>query len=192
MAKKKADAPPADPQEARYNEMMTLIRRAENGDESAMKDLRAVYDEVPILWEQTGDMAAQVLRTLARRMAGKNLVVQESIQRKCKTMRAELAGANPTPLESLLADRIVVCWLTLQQAEFNYASADSMTLDQAAFAQKRISAAHNRYLTAIRTLAQVRRLAVPVVQVNVAQAGARQLNVATPGPVLGDAPGEDG
>ena len=192
MPKKKADAAPVDPEEARYNEMMSLIRRAENGDESAMKELRAVYDEVPVLWEQTGDMAAQALRSIARRIGGKNLVVQESIQRKCKTLRADLAGANPTPLESLLADRIVVCWLALQQAELSYSSADSLTLDQAAFTQKRISAAHNRYLTAIRTLAQVRRLAVPVVQVNVAQAGARQLNVAAPGPVLGDAPGEDG
>lgn len=188
MAKKKVDAPPADPQEARYNELMALVRRAENGDESAMQSLRQEYDQVPVIWEQTGDLAAQLIRSLARRMGGKNLVVRESIEQKCKTMRGQLAGPNPTPLESILAERIVACWLTLQQAELSYASADSMTLDQAAYAQKRISAAHNRYLAAIKTLAVIRRLAVPVVQVNVAQAGARQLNVAAPGPVLGDAP----
>ncbi len=50
-----------------------------------------------------------------------------------------------------------------------------MSLRQAEFHQKRISMAQNRYLAAIRTLAQVRRLGVPVVQVNIAE---QQVNVA--------------
>lgn len=175
MAKKKADAPPVDPKEARINEMMTLIRRAENGDESALESLRGTFQDAVILWDRAGDMASQVVHALTRRMTAKNLLVQEGIKRKYETMRAELAGPNPTPLESLLADRIAVCWVAVQEAELSYARADSMSLDQAAWAQKRISAAHNRYLTAIRTLAQVRRLALPMMQVNIAE---RQVNVA--------------
>jgi hypothetical protein len=50
-----------------------------------------------------------------------------------------------------------------------------LTLRQAEFHQKRITMAHNRYLSAIRTLAQVRRLGVPAVQVNI---GEQQVNVA--------------
>ena len=50
-----------------------------------------------------------------------------------------------------------------------------LTLGQAEFHQKRITKAHNRYLSAIRTLAQVRRLGVPAVQVNI---GEQQVNVA--------------
>ena len=49
-----------------------------------------------------------------------------------------------------------------------------MSLQQAAFHQARISKAQARYLAAIRTLAQVRRLGVPVVQVNI---GGQQVNV---------------
>jgi hypothetical protein len=49
------------------------------------------------------------------------------------------------------------------------------SLTQAVFHQHRITAAHNRYLSAIRTLAHVRRLQAPHVQVNIAE---QQLNVA--------------
>lgn len=54
-------------------------------------------------------------------------------------------------------------------------SMGDLTLRQAEFHQKRITKAHNRYLSAIRTLAQVRRLGVPAVQVDI---GDRQVNVA--------------
>jgi hypothetical protein len=34
---------------------------------------------------------------------------------KVQAMKTEFGGSNPTPLERLLVDRIVVCWLPLQQ-----------------------------------------------------------------------------
>ena len=49
---------------------------------------------------------------------------------------------------------------------------------EAQFYQRRLSLAQSRYLSAIRTLAQVRRLQVPAVQVNIAR---EQLNVAALG-----------
>jgi hypothetical protein len=42
-----------------------------------------------------------------------------------------------------------------------------LSLRQAEFHHQRISKAQARYLTAIRTLAQVRRLGMPAVQVNI-------------------------
>ena len=91
-------------------------------------------------------------------------------------MTRELAGHAPTPLEALLVDRIVVCWMHLHYAETIYVqNMQDYSLTQAAFHQHRITTAHNRYLSAIRALAQVRRLQVPTVQVNIAR---EQLNVA--------------
>ena len=43
--------------------------------------------------------------------------------------------------------------------------------------QKSIDRAHRRYLSAIKTLATVRKLALPVLQVNIAK---KQVNVASP------------
>ena len=47
------------------------------------------------------------------------------------------------------------------------------TVKQSEFFQRRQDRAHRRYLSAIRTLAQVRRLLLPPVQVNI---GAQQVN----------------
>ena len=50
-----------------------------------------------------------------------------------------------------------------------------MTFKQFEFHQRRIDAAHRRYLSALRTPAQIRKLALPAVQVNIAR---NQVNIA--------------
>ena len=123
--------------------------------------------------------AREALITLAS--GEKALFTQELCRKQCAALARDLAGADPTPLETLLVDRIVVCWLHLYYAETIYAqNLPVLSLMQTTFYQQRITAAHNRYLSAIRTLAQVRRLQAPNVQVNIAE---QQLNVAaiTPG-----------
>ena len=110
-------------------------------------------------------------------MSGKeNLGLPEIMQRKLDDMHRDIAGPEPSPLELLLAERVVMCWLHLYYAETVYIqNMDDLTIRQAEFHQNRITKTHNRYLSAIRTLAQVRRLGVPTIQVNVAE---QQVNVA--------------
>ena len=101
-----------------------------------------------------------------------------------RKLHAEMCGpddgisraASDTP-EKLLVDRIVLCWLHLHDAETLYAQNMRKPLDYPGdLSPTPVSRlAHNRYLSAIRTLAQVRRLQVPAVQVNIAE---KQLNVA--------------
>jgi hypothetical protein len=90
-------------------------------------------------------------------------------------MRTELSGPNPTPVERLLVERIVTCWLQLQDADLCFTQATDLSLRQGDYHQRRIDRAHNRFLTAVKALATVRRLAVPVLigQVNIAS---RQVN----------------
>jgi hypothetical protein len=96
--------------------------------------------------------------------------------RKLPLLKAELAGPDPTPLERLLADRVAACWLQLHYYEAILAqSLGNMTIAQGHYQQRRIDSAHRRYLAAIKTLALVRKLAVPVLQVNIAK---KQVNVA--------------
>ena len=84
-------------------------------------------------------------------------------------LRKEVAGDDPSPVERLLADRVALCWLALHDAEIRFAQAKDLTIKQAEFWQKRIDCAHRRYLSAIKTLATVRRLAFPALQVNIAR-----------------------
>jgi hypothetical protein len=50
-----------------------------------------------------------------------------------------------------------------------YASKESMSLELGSYYQRCISSAQKRHLAAIKTLALVRKLAVPVLQVNIAR-----------------------
>jgi hypothetical protein len=158
-------------------EVKALLQKAEKGDTTVLPTLRAYMDVTPGYWEKMGDMAHATRIGLIHLAAGeKNLVLQESITRKCAALTQELAGPTPAPLERLLVERIVLCWLHLHYAEALYIQIKDMSLRQAAFHQSRISKAQARYLAAIRTLAQVRRLGVPAVQINV---GGQQVNVAS-------------
>jgi hypothetical protein len=93
-----------------------------------------------------------------------------AIARKCAAFTKELAGPQPSPLERLLVERIAMCWLHLSYAEALYAqNIQVLSCQQAEHYERRLSKAQARYLSAIRTLAQVRRLGVPAVQVNIGQ-----------------------
>jgi hypothetical protein len=153
------------------DEVKKLLRKAEKGDITALPALRMWMDRTPGYWEEVGDMAKTARETLIRTLSGdKNLVVQEAHARKCAALTAELAGPQPSPLERLLVERIVLCWLHLHYDETLYVQhREKLTLRQDEFFQQRISKAQARYLSAIRTLAQVRRLGVPAVQVNIGQ-----------------------
>ena len=127
-----------------------------------------------------GDLARQAEDSLIAVAAGKNLAFKEALRRKRELMRAELAGANPTPVERLLAERVVACWLQVQDADVRYAQAKNLSLEWGKYYQQRMDRAHKRYLSAIKALAVVRKLALPVLQVNIAR---KQVNVAGACPI---------
>jgi hypothetical protein len=90
-------------------------------------------------------------------------------------MRVEVAGDNPSPLERLLAERVVATWLEVQLFEGLYAvGMKDGTSIQDDHRQKRLDRAHRRHLSAIRTLAQIRKLG-PAMQINIAE---KQINTA--------------
>ena len=86
------------------------------------------------------------------------------------TLRAELGGPQPSPLERLLVERIVACWLQVLIGEDSYARQlrrGDLSWATDSYHQRRLDQAQRRYLTAIKALAQVRRLLTPTV-VNIA------------------------
>jgi len=113
-------------------------------------------------------------------IATNNPIAQDLLHREINAMEKELCGAYPSPLERLLVERICVCHFQVQQAEitFTQKAKGSISLAHGDYYQRLIDRANQRYLAAIRALAQVRRLLTPVVQVNVAE---KQINLAGPG-----------
>ena len=156
--------------------MIELRVRSFLGDASVMPKLRKLFDEQPDRWEQAGNLSLHAQRSLQTLAAGNDRIAFEALERKANELRAEVAGPLPTPLEKLLADRIVLCWLDTHQADRDFARQvqSGVSLPLGDYLDRRRDRAHRRYLHAIRSLAQVRRLLGPSLQVNIAD---QQVNV---------------
>jgi len=154
-----------------------LVKRATKGDRTAMSELKELIGGQPAFWEEVGNLAIQAERSLVSVAAGDNLLLEEALYQKLEAIRTELAGPAPTPLERLLVERVVACWLQIYYADAVYAQGmnNSMSFEAGDYYQRRQDRGHHRYISAIRALAQVRRLLIPAVQVNV---GGQQVNVA--------------
>lgn len=159
--------------------MREFIERACEGDETALGVIRELLRQDPDLFVRSmgGDLANEAERCLVRKTAGKNLAFREALETKLKMLREELAGPSPSPIERLLVDRVVACWLQLSHADLLIAQAERITLQQGNYHQRQQDRAHRRYLSAIKTLATVRRLALPI-RVNVNVAGKVETTVA--------------
>jgi hypothetical protein len=81
----------------------------------------------------------------------------------------ELAGPNPTPIEASLAMAAALAHASLRHAEFKADNRGDMTFKQAEYDMRRVARLHARFLKTLVTLAQVRKLAIPAVQVNVGE-----------------------
>jgi len=155
-----------------------LVEKAGKGDKNALPEIRKILKESPDLAWQLRDISRVAEWHFIERMTKEeDFGSKMLLKRQLAAMREEIAGDNPSPLERLLAERIVLTWLQIQLFEDLYASSmsKSMTIAQGNYYQKRIDHVHRRHLSALRTLAQIRKLG-PAVQINI---GERQINTAS-------------
>lgn len=157
---------------------MALVRRGEKGEARAVAEVRAILKAHPTLWGSVNVNLSNAAReALLKAVTGTNELAADSIARNMETMKRKIVGENPSHLELLLADRIAMCWLRVQYAELSYASVvnKSVGFKQGDYLQRQAERAQAQYLAAIRTLAQVRKLGLPDVQLNI---GDKQVNIA--------------
>ena len=112
-----------------------------------------------------GDLARDVEGRFVRALTQDDLLVAEAVPAKTALSRERLAGPASGPLEALLAERVVLCWLQVHDAEVRYRhwhEHGKPTPQTSDFQQRRIDRAQKRYLAALKTLAVVRRLALPL------------------------------
>ncbi len=166
------------PKDADSKKLDALLRKSQAGDGKALREMVDLYGDREEFWLQVGDYAGMVQKRILESQVGSNLLLREGIERRLQSMRLELAGPEPSPLERMLVERVVACWLQVHAAEMQF-NRGGISFEQAEHDQRVIDRAHRRHLSAIKTLAVVRRLHLPAMQVNIAE---RQVNVAG-GPV---------
>jgi hypothetical protein len=146
---------------AHATELAELLKRAEHGDLGVLPALRQLLTDNPGLWKGYGDLAAQAEGALIRLAAGNNLLLSESLLRKLSTLKEELGGESPTPLERLLIERVTACWLQVNYLDALVAQAQGSSPERVKLLLTQQDAAHRRHLSAIKTLATVRKLLRP-------------------------------
>jgi hypothetical protein len=114
---------------------------------------------------------------------GKNEKAKAALREELRDFAAGLSGPSPSPIESVLAETAATCWFAIRLHEAQYADtikSEGMSLAHSEHAQRRIDQAHRRFLSTIKTLATVRRLALPALQINVARQQVNQVNAGAP------------
>jgi hypothetical protein len=159
-------------------ELEELSNKAGNGDREARLELRrALRRSSPGVVARCSDLAGNYRRILARTASAGDALLQGALEERMERMREEVAGESPSPLEILLAERVVSCWMLVELLEAlnsGYYVRDlpegGKRVDVRYFMQmvKILDRAYSRYLASIQTLARVRKLQAntPGIQVN--------------------------
>lgn len=174
-------------------ELRTLSARVEEGDKEARKELRQILEgSSSQLNAETANFTRRAEWMMVKTVSAGEPLMEEALTVRLERMRAEIAGETPTMLEALLAERVVACWLLVELLEALVGAQLSpdnkdrrVPMSFLKHAIKWQESAHRRYLSAIKTLVQIRKLG-PAVQINMVARGVRAFNLPTAGPCSGE------
>jgi len=139
----------------------------EKPDPKDLANLHAVLRAEPTLARVLFDLSATNTERVISALGGGDALVREALSVTVESMRDALGYQEAPALERGLIERVVTCWLRVEQ---------EVVIAHADWWERRMTAAHGRYLRAVESLARVRRLTRPsALQINV---GDRQVNVA--------------
>lgn len=168
-------ADPTKPVPKPADDLDRLLARARKGDRTALPAVRELLRNPAAVAALGGELAELAERSFVQAMSPDDLAFREAVARKLQLLKAELLGADPSPVDRLLVERVAACWLQVQDADVRAAQATGQSPKWFELYQRRMELANRRFLAAVKTLAQVRKLALPVLQVNIAK---KQVNVA--------------
>jgi hypothetical protein len=161
---------------AKLKELEALSNQAKDGDKEARKELRRVLRaSSPEIVARASDLARWGQKMIIPTAAGRDPLMEEALTVRLESMRLEIAGSYPTPLETLLTERIVSLWLLVETLDALVSGQLRTDLDVPRATPSYLrhifkwqDSANRRYLASIRELARVRKLQsnTPSVQVN--------------------------
>lgn len=152
-----------------------VLLAASRSEPNSREKVRDLLTRCPEWVERLGSLADDAERALIE-PSRDQVLLQESVRAELRSLREELRQPCDGALESLIVRRIALCWAALNTAEEQRACKWQQGISDASavFWDRHVSRLHSDFLRACRTLATVRKLRLPSVQVNI---GAQQVNV---------------
>jgi hypothetical protein len=152
-------------------------KNATDNDRKALRRMVAQHPEHGRLLDMARLAEAALIDGMPADKAGKAIAAG-----RADALRKELSGDNPSVIERLLIDQVVLSYLHLNMVEYQHgplmggSNASMATIE---FWERRLDSTQRRYLRAVESLARVRRLLkLPGAQVNINMPGGQQVNVA--------------
>jgi hypothetical protein len=142
---------------------MAALDKAQKGDRAAARAVDQFLSAPPgrALF---GDVGRRAMERWADLCAGDNRAIRRAVIRFAADLRAKLAGKNPTALDLILAERVVLAWLFASWADCQLAAVtEQVTVGELEIYLKRSEMGSRVLLAACRTLAKVRRAKLPEV-----------------------------
>lgn len=156
-------------------ELCAQIELAQNGDRAALKTLET-FSASQFWWPAAGGDVARDAEDRLVRASSKSEFGRLAVRKTLEQTRKELAGPCPSPLVGLAARRVAMCKLEADLAYRSAAMSIARNVIPAEAIQRWLDRADARCRKAVKTLADLQRLQLPVVQLNV---GGQQVNIAT-------------
>ena len=164
---------------AAVDEFLTVIDRAYKASKPAKEDLKAIrkfLEDNPQFGSIVFGMA-EIIRSRIIKGWVDDEIVKAAINGQVIYMRDELGYQTAPVMEQMLIDNIVTAWLRLQYIDFTVAAkmGKEFSLRPMEFWQKSLAMAQRNYLAACESLAKIRKMKLPNIQLNI---GDKQINVA--------------
>ena len=164
---------------ARADEFMKVIERAYKAKKPAKEDLQTIrkflidYPEFcRAVFSMTEATQQQIIKNWVNDEVAKTAVEEHVVY-----VRDEMGYHDAPVMEKMLIDNIVTAWLRVQWLDYLVAAkmAGEFRIPAMEFWQKSLAIAQKNYLTSCETLAKIRKMRLPNIQLNI---GEKQINVA--------------
>ena len=168
----------------KYTKLNELVKNThkDKPNPEHLAELRRFFDDDPELWRTTGNMARRTLDHLLRTYYSQSAYLRECVSRRIQEMREGLGYAESPPLERILIEQLLVCWVNLYVLEINSATklCESHSTETGLYWDRRLTGAQRRFRRASESLARIRKLSrnTPALQFNIAASGGQQVNLA--------------
>ena len=158
------------------DELIALIVQARKDDPGALETLEMSFSASQGWWSVFVRTPAEQAEAGLVRASATSEVGRLAVRRILERTRDELAGPSPTPLVRLAARNAALCSLETDLAYRSAADKIAEGVVPPEAVQRWLDRAVERFRKALKCVADLQRLALPTVQVNV---GGHQVNIAT-------------
>jgi hypothetical protein len=164
---------------AHAEHFIDIVARAYKAKKPAKDDLQAIRQfliEYPEFSKIVFDTVDTTQTQIMKNYVGSE-VAQIAIEEHAAYIRAEMGYHEAPIMEKMLIENIITAWLRVQWLEFLITAKMSgeFRIPVMEFWQKSSATAQRSYLAACETLAKIRKMKLPNIQLNI---GDKQINVA--------------